>query len=440
MLYGGKGMKGKLIVVICMTVFLTACSANMAKPKAPKLPGAQEEIRQALKGILRNDAKLTNIINGENKNAIQLVDLDNDGKEEVVIFYNIENDPDPLRVLVLKKEEDKWIEKDEIKGVGYGIDRVYYEDITGDGNKEIVIGWQLTDWMNKGIGVYKWDGKNVKEIFVESYEEMTLYDFDGDGKAEIFLVKLDRDEFKSTALLFKYGINDVKLLSTTELNGGVNGHTNVIAGKVSEDKNGVIIDSGCGAHSGLTELLVYEENTFKNIFKDLDTNGILNPNITKSMDYDKDGILEIPILREPMGYEDVALAYIPWITVWNKWDGKDGICPVSEAYYNYNDSYYFKFPAKWDKKVNIDVSKGDLGNSEVTFSYLKNPKSKKYPLFTINTFSLKQWEDLRKNNDRNYIEIQRNIDKVHVVNIIDDNGKMSLDEKEIKQNFHLIEE
>lgn len=437
-------MKSKIItrisLIIFMITFLMGCGADMVKPKAPKLPGVQEEIREELKRILRSDAKLTNVINGENKNAVQLIDLDNDGEEEVVIFYIIENDPDPLRVLVLKKEDGKWIEKDEIKGVGYGVDRVYYEDVTGDGNREIIIGWQLTDWMNKGVGVYQWDGKNIKEIFVESYEEMTLYDFDGDGKTEIFLVKLDRDEFKSSGELFKYGFNDMKLLSTTELDGGVNGHTNVVAGKVSENKNGVIIDSGLGAHSGLTELLVYEGNAFKNIFSDLEDNGILNPYMVVSGDYDEDGILEIPILREPMGYEGVAMAYISWITVWNKWDGKDGLYPIAEAYYNYSDGYYFKFPAKWDKKVTIDVSNEDLGNSKVVFSYLRNPKSKKRPLFAINTFSLKQWKELGKYHSEKYIEIQRNIDKVYVVNIIDDSFKMALNEEEIKQNFFLLEE
>lgn len=435
-------MKGKQIIqialIIYITAFLTSCNVNMATPKAPKLPGIQEEIRQALKGILRSDAKLTNVVNGDNKSAIQFTDLDNDGEKEVVIFYTIENDPDPLRVLVLKKENDRWVEKDEIKGIGYGVDRVYYKDITGDGNKEIIIGWQLTDWMNKGVGIYKWDGQNIKEIFVQSYEEMTLYDFDDDGKTEILLVKLDRDKFQSSAELFKYFSNNIRLLSKTELNGGVNGHINVVAGKVSKDRNGVIIDSGCGAHSGLTELLVYENNTLKNIFSSLDDKGIINPHMVESKDYDEDGILEIPILREPIGYEDSALVYVPWITVWNKWDGKDGLYPVAEAYYNYADGYYFRFPSKWDKNITIDILNEDSGNSKVVFSYLS--ELKKIPMFSICVFSVKQWGNFNNDSKKNYVEIKRNVDKIYVVNIINSDFKMVLNEQEIKQNFYLLEE
>ena len=125
--------------------------------RAPKLPEAQEDIRVTLRGLLKSEAKLTALNNGKNKDAIQFVDLNGDGQDEVVVSYILEEDEEPLRVLVLQREQKGWKILDEIKGLGYGIDRIDFGDISGDGMLDIAVGWQLEGTAKKGVSIFQWD-------------------------------------------------------------------------------------------------------------------------------------------------------------------------------------------------------------------------------------------------------------------------------------------
>lgn len=433
-----------IFIIIFNLIICIGCNQNELLMEAPKLPDDQQEIRELLKHLLKPDARLTAVNNGTNKNAIQFIDLDQDGHEEAIVNYILENDSAPLRCLILKKGSKGWETVGEAKGIGYSIDRIDYQDITGDGQKEIIIGWQLGDLMTKGVSVYRLYDDNLEEVFVDYYEEMVVGDLDLDKLKELVLIKRDRENLEAKAQLFKYRDNQIRLVDEVEMDGTVNGYFNIVMGFAKHNQKGIFIDSGLGAHSAQTELIVIQEGKLKNIFFDPQKgvdNKLFKPYSTVSIDIDNDGIVEISNLREPVGYEDAAMAAIPWIETWYKWDGKDDLVPCLESYSNYIMGLRFYFPDKWDERITINTVYKDQKDGSIIFSYLSED-NRKYSLFTIETFNLDKWEQLEK-SDIDQVEISRNLNRIYAVHIDSrashqKAGEMHLDIDEIKENFKII--
>ena len=279
----------------------------------------------------------------------------------------------------------------------------------------------------------------------DSYEELVLGDLDGDGKSEVVLLKINREEFSAKAQVFKHSDKSMKLLDEipTEY---VNGYIKTFIGQVTQDKIGLLLDSGVGAHSGLTELLLLENGKLKKVsFGEEDDNLAFKPYMTCSEDIDGDGILEISTLRPVAGYEDASMAGTVWVTVWYKWDGASDLVQVEEGYANYEDGYYFRFPAKWGQEITIDRQEYGAKDRWTNFGYIDG--TTKRPLFTINTFSREQWDKMKKVSEDNivqYAEVAKGLTRVYVVHWEDSQGdlktgKMQLDLEEIKTGLKLIE-
>lgn len=222
-----------------------------------------------------------------------------------------------------------------------------------------------------------------------------------------------------------------------------NGHYDVKVGLAAEGTMGIFLDAGLGAHSSETELIVMRDGKLKNVFYN-EEKGIIEETFraysTLNEDIDNDGIIEIPLLRQPIGHEHTAMADIPWISSWHKWDGKDGLELVSEGYHNVRQEYYFNFPDKWDDRITIDRNIEE-DKDERVFSYI-DKENKRYRLVTIISIDVEKYDENKIKES--YVEIMRQGKKIYFADISDDDykesiNKMKLTIDEVKENFSIKE-
>lgn len=349
--------------------------------KPPKLPVQLEEIRKVIDEKYKRELVYIHPVSGKHTNAVQFVDLNGDGIQEVFVFHREEKSEEPLRIILLSKDESGWNLDETIKGIGFDVSKITYEDIDSDGTKEILVGWQGGNTTKKGLSIYKYKKGTVERVFESAYTEFSVGDLTGNGKKELILIDLDRSEGLAKATLY-----DSRFIYMDEVNmeGFINGYYSVKVGKASSEQMGCFIDVSYGAHSAFTDLLVYKDGELINVFYDLRwrlVDKTYKPYPIASSDIDGDGIVEIPLLRKPFGYEGAPMAETEWITTWNKWDGRTGLVFNSESYSNGRLDFELQFPQEWKQNVTVDISGDGLGN--VIFSYIEAYSKKRIPLLEI---------------------------------------------------------
>lgn len=135
---------------------------------------------------------------------IDVLDLNGDGKEEYIIRYKTKNSESPLRIAILSEEDGKPVLKDEIKNVGEDFDEIQYIDINNNGKLEIVAGFKVGENVSKGISIYEYNDGETREIFEEYYSKYILKDINSDNTRDIVIIKEKEKEDSSFAYLYTW--------------------------------------------------------------------------------------------------------------------------------------------------------------------------------------------------------------------------------------------
>jgi len=409
-----------LIVLVALVntgcIGLNSSVQGLLKP--PKLPVQLEEIKQVVSSRYETELKYINPIKGEHTNSTQFVDLDNDGVDEVLIFHKMERASAPLRVMLLYQTEYGWQMNETIEGIGFDISRIEYSDLNADGKMEILVGWQGGNTTKKGLSIYSYDSGILEQSFETSYTEFAVGDMSGNGQLELLIIELDRTEGVSNATIYD---SNFSYLDETQMEGFINGYYNDVVGYAAENQLGYFLDASSGAHSAFTDLLVYKNDELQNVFYDskwrrVDKTYKAYP--AKTDDVDKDGIIEIPLLRAPFGYEGSSMAETEWITTWYKWDGKTGLIFNSESYANGRLGFRYHFPFKWKQNMTVGLSGDELNH--VTLYYVDSYSKHQTPVLDFVVADRINVESgLVDYTAEGYTEITRTLDRVYYAKAYD---------------------
>ena len=110
-------------------------------PGYEKLTARIEYVRRTLELQYGTVVEPAVIYSGDNTSNIQMQDLDGDGETETAAtFLRVPGAERPLRICLFRKLEDADYELScMVEGEGAAIYAVDFEDLSGDGNKELVV-------------------------------------------------------------------------------------------------------------------------------------------------------------------------------------------------------------------------------------------------------------------------------------------------------------
>ena len=108
----------------------------------PRIPDEYTGLNQQIEDLLANGYEYAPPATGQNIQAVQMVDLNGDDVQEALVFFRKPGDEKPLKILVFERLEESYELLCTVESSGNSIDSVYYEDLTGDGRNELVVGWK----------------------------------------------------------------------------------------------------------------------------------------------------------------------------------------------------------------------------------------------------------------------------------------------------------
>lgn len=158
-----------LWAILFTSVSLAGCNffpepaALIQAPNQEKAASYKEEDTvQMVKGFLPKGTSLFVPNEPIGSESYLKADLNNDGSDEVVAFYKSNLRADKTGALILRLNDGRWEQAQDISGGGYEISWGGCADFTGDGKPELLLGWKVGVTAGSILDIYKWENGMVK--------------------------------------------------------------------------------------------------------------------------------------------------------------------------------------------------------------------------------------------------------------------------------------
>lgn len=364
----------------------------------PALPDEYSQLQSGIQKVMDDmDAEFAGIVYGSYTSTIQLLDMDGNGEQEIAAVFlrviNTEDTDKPLRVCLFQRgEDDTYRLTHTIQGSGTYIHSVTYEDVTGDGLREIIVSWQVSSSVYN-LSAYQLTPEGVNVLMSTSYNERFItVDLDEDNCKELVVFQRHTSESeRNRAEYYRLKDGTMVMASSALLSEEIRNINSANSGRLSDGVMGVYVNAE--TESGeLTDILVLGENGLRNATLNVEignsqtTNRIhTGVNIT---DINRDGILEIP-RPVPALSMDPDLPSDYYITYWWQYNSQGVGTVVSATYHSVSDGWYLVLPNEWLGKITVgrDDSRSARGERAVVFYYWPDTETTTAAPF-LNIYSL----------------------------------------------------
>ncbi len=359
----------------------------------PVLPQEYRDLQSTIDATMSElGAEYATISYGSNTSTIQLLDMDGDGEQETAaVFLRVTSaEEKPMRVCLFRQDSSQTYRQHVmISGEGTSINSVAYEDLTGDGSRELIVSWQLSAGVHI-LSAYNFSRGGANELMTTTYNEgYTTVDLDQDGSRELLVFQQDTTgEGYNLAEYYDYQDGMLVMVSSAPLSDGLKDVSRAESGMLSDGKLGVYVT--LELESGyLADVLTLEPTGLKNVTRDAESGVSLatgwSNTEASATDINSDGVLEIPRPQQltPPTQENTAAQYLLY---WQQIDSQGKSATSGITYHCFSDGWYLTLPNGWDIN-NITVARDDglsgRGERAVVFYYWPDREEEPKKFLTI---------------------------------------------------------
>ena len=408
------------------TVFDSSVEQLFTLPRmAPEYTG----LSQQLDSLISQGYEYASPSGGRNIQSVQMMDLEDDGRQEALVFLRRSADEKPLKIMVYRLDgDDSYSLLCTIESSGTAVDSVYYQDLNGDGRQELIVGWRISADVQT-LAAYSIEPEPVA-LMSCGYSRFSIQDLNGDGAPSLLVIRAD-GELGPVAEFYGWqeeqmGVSYRCRLSSsmTALNRG-----SVVTGMADRDTPAVFITGVDTTSMAVTDILIYRpEAGLVNVALDK-TSGVsaavypyrqLAP-----QDIDGDGVTEIPC---PLG--DSAAEQTDGLVSWMSWQSDGRFQQTAKTYHSLSSGWYFTIPTSW-WSWEVDAVTGGIQNeSQMTLRI--NGDS----VLTIYTITGENRDNRSRMGSR--IVLRRQATTVYAGEVYEIAPYYGMDEDLLRRSFSLI--
>lgn len=446
LLNGNKNIRkvmGLFLVVLVM--FGTgACSLKVSPEElmtSPELNGQNKMIQELVKRNVPENAKFESVESERGISTFKKFDLDGDAIDEIIVFYSIDGETDPLHMLIFRKKNDSYSFVSDVSIKGKLFDKVHIGDVTSDGKKDITVR-SLGD-NRKFLSIYS-SQEEFKKLIEIDYAQFIMQDVDEDGRTDFVIFKNENDIL--SADYYRYEPENGQIQFVNEII-DYSYFENIIEPKVADiqiGKKGIILEGTNSADStGYTLVFGIDKvGGLTNLIKKQTEEGVelvglmsFESNKLEPKDIDGDEIVEIP-QSYPMiesGQSDMFfnIGEYAMLTHWYKVNPQ-GLEEVNSIIYLDGESLHFEYPGNW-RDQEITGRKVTLEDkNEVIFSKADSAGESQILMKIVETVSEENEKGLElikeKGGKKYYIYVNKDIKDQALKNL-------AVDVEEIAEGF-----
>ena len=429
------------IIVLCLSAFvlLSGC-LRITADDLYSLPEVSEEylrLQAHLNIIIGQGAEFAAPVRGPNRQAVQLMDLNGTGSNEVIAFFSIPGES-TLRIHIFELVGDDYVEVDIIEGIGTEIDTIRYIDMDGDGTMELIIGWQMGSTL-KYMSIYSLAGfHNQLLVSGEEYTEITTLN-NPDGGVDVIALRMPtQDAGSPIAIAFSLMQDGEVVAQEARLSAGVESIMQVLSGSLADDIPAIFVESEGRFENGslVTDVLARVDSVFSNITMQ-STTGISDETVRHRMyssDLDNDGIIKIPELRRLVAQSETEYYAIDWFT----YHSNGARTLALTTYHNNFDEWYLILPSDWRGIVSIRREDSVPGERTIIFSHYTAADGRHEDFMKIYKISGANIEQRASRDNRVLLMIQGQSAYAFEFLASPDSFGLTFNENMVRNNFKLI--
>lgn len=419
---------GAFLLLAALLFCLSGCySGNIDQYFS--LPMASEEYRQLQSLIdeeLASGSEYAAPIHGSYRQSVQLSDVDGDGADEALAFFrDAAKNP---KINIYDSENGEYRLARSISGEGSSIGRIDYADLTGDGQKELLVSWQISSGLSV-LGVYSLAGWSGDVLLSTDSAEFVTGDINRDGCDEL----LNLRAANSTTYLvdqYTFPLGQEPQATSAALSAGISALQRLRMVTLAGDAPALLAESTLTTGDLVSDLFVCRDGSLINLTMNRTTQiseTRRSYSLVFAQDIDGDGSTEIPHPQQLYSRGDEVF----WSIAWFRYDASGRASTIMTTYHCVTDNWYLVLPSGWDVGLTVRRDDSVSGERAVILSRLRSDGSLEDYVAIYAITGENRYE--RSRLDNRFL-LQEEGTTVYAAKILD--GKT--DENTIRSRFHVI--
>lgn len=419
---------GAFLLLAALLFCLSGCySGNIDQYFS--LPMASEEYRQLQSLIdeeLASGSEYAAPIHGSYRQSVQLSDVDGDGADEALAFFrDAAKNP---KINIYDSENGEYRLALSISGEGSSIGRIDYADLTGDGQKELLVSWQISSGLSV-LGVYSLAGWSGDVLLSTDSAEFVTGDINRDGCDEL----LNLRAANSTTYLvdqYTFPLGQEPQATSAALSAGISALQWLRMVTLAGDAPALLAESTLTTGDLVSDLFVCRDGSLINLTMNRTTQiseTRRSYSLVYAQDIDGDGSTEIPHPQQLYSRGDEVF----WSIAWFRYDASGRASTIMTTYHCVTDNWYLVLPSGWDVGLTVRRDDSVSGERAVILSRLRSDGSLEDYVAVYAITGENRYERARLDNR---FLLQEEGTTVYAAKILD--GKT--DENTIRSRFHVI--
>ena len=382
------------ISVLALLMWICVCFSSCAgfNPvtedlmRPPRLTPEQKAIEDALlSSVATSDISFKYPQKGNHRSAFIFQDLDADGQDEAIVFYQFGGNTYSRLSVLDRDESGNWKAICELSGLYETVDFISFANLSSQLRPDILVGWSDPTSGDKRMEVYAYESANLSRLMDGSpvYDEYLVDDLDQNGTDDLFLFSRNSGTREQSSWVHLMGYDGYRLGIVDELplSHSLVDFAGVTAGRLTpnDQRRVLFIDEVQAGGNYVTEVFGLQAGDLIPIIHYSMVSPSASPQLQAETalpdeapvelptlyeltvrpsataicgDINNDGIIEIPTSQLLPGYEDLEENEHLFLTEYNQLYGQT-FRRVLAAVTNRAGGYRIRFPSAWIGNVTV---------------------------------------------------------------------------------------
>lgn len=401
----------------------------------PQQSEAYYDLQENIDQVIKGETVYCAPISGENRQPLQMEDLDGDGQKEAIVFAK-DTGKKPLKMYIFARTEDTFSLVSVVEGNGTNFERVTYAQVDGSPGLEMIVGRSIGNQVLNALSVYSFQGSSTVELMSSNYSAYTMADLDADGRTDLFLTRLNGEQQSGTAEFYRYNSGVMVREPELPLTQGVTAMKRLTTGYMTDDVPAVFVAGALDENTLVTDVFVFSGGAFRNIAATTDATGSVTVRnyYAYGADIDRDGLIELPEVEELPRTDgnDNIFRLIHWYNL--NLNGAKQYKMLT--YHDYSSGFYLELDDAWGKHITISQNNAVEEGVSYRFCHLEN--SRETEIFTLYLFSGDHAAELAESDGRFYLAEKNKV--IYAASLGDSEWSAQLTEQDLIDSFRFIQE